>query len=82
MTRIRMNPDGTRTMLSWSYFGAGDADAALHSDVVALEESNRRARAEWDGLTPEERHRRTEAFHRDEATLAALLSTSAGAASE
>jgi len=67
MTRIRMNPDGTRVLLSWSSFGTGDADEALRLQVAKLEELNRLARAEWNSLTPEEREHRTQEFHRRQA---------------
>ncbi len=67
MTRIRMNPDGTRVMLSWSYFGDGDADEALRLAAADLEEGNRQALAIWNALSPEERVRRTEEFYRKQA---------------
>ena len=67
MTRIRMNPDGTRVMLSWSYFGEGNADEALRLAVANLEEENRQALAIWNALSPEERERRTEEFYREQA---------------
>ena len=43
MTRIRMNQDGTRTLLSFSHFGAGDADEESARTINSLEESNRQA---------------------------------------
>ena len=62
MTRIRLNADGTRTLLSWSHCGVGDPDHALRKTVEALEESNAKARAEWESLSPQEQQRRIAEF--------------------
>lgn len=58
-----MNQDGTRTLLSFSHFGAGDADKELASAIDSLEESNRHALEVWNGLPEDERQHRIEAFN-------------------
>ena len=63
MTRIRMNQDGTRTLLSFSHFGAGDADEEFARTIVSLEESNRQALEVWNGLLEDERQRRIDEFN-------------------
>ena len=58
MSRRRLNPDGTITILSMSYFGQGDAEDAFKKEVEAVEQHNREALATWNSLTPEEREKR------------------------
>jgi hypothetical protein len=59
MTRFRLKADGTRVLLSWSFFGPDDKyDEALRRQLANLDESNRRTFEEWERLTPEERERR------------------------
>jgi hypothetical protein len=65
MTRLQLNPDGTCTLQSWSYFGPGNADEEGRRFYAEFQERNRKAKAEWDKLTPEEQLRRTEQFHID-----------------
>ena len=62
MTRIRLNADGTRTMLSFSHYGAGDADAELARSIESIDESNRKALEIWGCLSEEERQRRIHEF--------------------
>jgi hypothetical protein len=65
MSRRRLNPDGTITVLSMSYFGQGDAEEALKREWEAVEQHNREALAVWHSLTPEEREKRMAAYMRD-----------------
>ena len=58
-----MNLDGTRTLLSFSHFGAGDADEEFARTMGNLEESNRQALEAWKGLPEDERQHRIEAFN-------------------
>lgn len=57
-----MNQDGTRTLLSFSHFGAGDADKELARTIDSLEECNREALEIWRGLPEDERQRRIDEF--------------------
>lgn len=61
MIRIKVNADGTRDLISWSYFGTGDPKAAWQKERQRLEALNAAAREEWAKLTPEEQQQRTEA---------------------
>jgi hypothetical protein len=63
VTRIRMNQNGTRTLLSFSHFGVGDADEEFARTIDSLEESNRQALAVWNGLSKDERQRRIDEFN-------------------
>ena len=58
MSRIRLNADGTRSLLSWSYFGPGDPDEVFRQDMARLVESNHQALTEWNKLTLEEQQQR------------------------
>lgn len=58
-----MNQDGTRTLLSFTHFGAGDADGEFARTTDSLEESNRQAREVWNALPEDERQRRIEEFN-------------------
>ena len=58
-----MNQDGTRTLLSFSHFGAGDTDKELARAIDSLEESNRQALEVWNGLSEDERKRRIDEFN-------------------
>ena len=58
-----MNQDGTRTLLSFSHFGAGDADKEFARTINRLEESNRQALAVWNALSEDERQRRIDEFN-------------------
>ena len=66
MTRIRLNADGTRDLLSWSYFGDDDPLEAWEQERQRLEALNAVAREEWAKLTPEEQQRRTDAYAAEE----------------
>jgi hypothetical protein len=48
MTRRRRTANGIIELLSWSYFGVGDAEAALRAEVLAIEELYRKTRQEDD----------------------------------
>ena len=63
MTSIRMNQNGTRTLLSFSHFGVGDADEEFARTIDSLEESNRQALEVWNGLSEDERKRRIDEFN-------------------
>ena len=78
MTRITLNPDGTCTLQSFSYFGAGDGEAAFCAVVDKLEESNEQARAEWESIAPDERERRTKAFSREKRRMEKLSEWGSG----
>ena len=41
MSRRRLNPDGTLTILSMSYFGQGDPEEAFKEEIEAVEKYNR-----------------------------------------
>jgi hypothetical protein len=58
-----MNQNGTRTLLSFSHFGVGDADEEFARTIDSLEESNRQALAVWNGLSKDERQRRIDEFN-------------------
>lgn len=63
MTRRTLNADGTITLKSSSYWGEDrNATETLQQELAELEEFNRKARADWDSLTPEERERSTSEF--------------------
>ena len=58
-----MNQNGTRTLLSFSHFGVGDADEEFARTIDSLEESNRQALEVWIGLSEDERKRRIDEFN-------------------
>lgn len=63
MTRRTLNPDGTFTLKSFSYFGPEEhAAEAFRHEMAGIDEHNRKALAEWHGLTLEEQQRRTHEF--------------------
>ena len=62
MTRRTLNADGTITLISFSFWGNGDADEALQMELAAIEKNNRQARSQWDSMTQEEREERTRDF--------------------
>ena len=67
MTRRTLNPDGSLTLKSFSCFGPEEhAGEAFQQELAQIDEHNRKALAEWDGLTPEQQQRRTREFEEAE----------------
>lgn len=64
--RIKRNPNGTRSLMSFSSFGFEGEDDELRKMIEHLEEHNRQALEVWNALTPEEQAQRTAAFHAEE----------------
>lgn len=62
MTRRTFNADGTLTLKSFSCFGEGNVAETFRQEVAPIDAHNRKARAIWRSLPPDERERRMAEF--------------------